>query len=453
MSFEELRNKYEEFIYNSYNTIIDNDKFIITYNFKIPGLIEFNPKMIIPKHIITNNNINKEFLNNIIFHIGLIEMISYYKCCCPSKIIINCGSLNKEQESFIKKLFYNGLGEFFYVNNITIDINDLFKIEYNKTSNIIEDNNFIGTGNLIAVGGGKDSCVSMELLKDLDSYPIIQNPKEVQINCVTASSINLDRLITFERYIEKDKFKELNDKGFLNGHTPFSSLLAFELYLIAYLSNKKYIVLSNENSANEGTVLGTNTNHQYSKTFEFESDFVNYTNKYLHTDIHYFSFLRPLSEYQIAMLFSHYDKYHNIFKSCNVGSKNNPWIWCGNCPKCLFVFIILSPYLYKDKLINIFNKDLFDDNSLLSIFKELLGETGIKPFECVGEVSEIKYALSKTISNLDDNLPVLLQYFKDNYKDEIDNLLSMDLEHKYNDNNLLPKEFNDILKKELDKYV
>lgn len=453
MSFDELRNKYSTFIYDSYDINIDNNNFIVTYNFEIPNLMKFNPKLIIPNNYITNKNIDLDFRDNLIFHIGLIEMISYYKCCCPSKIIIKCGYLDSEQIKFLKKIFYYGLGEFFYINNISIDEDSLFDIEClgNKYKN--NDDKYIGSGNLIPVGGGKDSCVSLELLKNMDSYPIIQNPKSVQLDCVKVSGIDIEKLITFERVIEKDKFKLLNDRGFLNGHTPFSALLAFQLYLIAYLSNKKYIVLSNENSANEGTVLGTKTNHQYSKSFEFESDFVNYTNKYLNADIHYFSFLRPLSEYQIGILFSCYKQYHSIFRSCNVGSKNNPWIWCNHCAKCLFPYIILSPVLYKDKLVNIFGKDLYEDESLLDILKELLGETGIKPFECVGEVSEIKYALSKTISKLDDNLPYLLRYFKDNYSNEIENILNMKIEYKYNYDNLLPSEFNKILREELDKYV
>lgn len=453
MNFNDLRIKYPVFIYDSYAIDEDINNLTITYSFKIPGLMDFSPKMVIPKKSITNNKIDTSFRDNIIFHIGLIEMISYYKCCCPPKIVINCGNLDKEQEIFLKKIFYYGLGEFFYVNGISISLDDLFEIEClgNNYSNC--DSDYIGSGNLIPVGGGKDSCVSLELLKDLDSYPIIQNPKDVQLGCVKASGIDTSKIITFERTIERDKFKELANEGYLNGHTPFSALLAFQLYLMAYLSNKKYIVLSNENSANEGTVLGTKTNHQYSKSFEFERDFVNYTDRYLKADIHYFSILRPLSEYQIGILFSNYSKYHSIFRSCNVGSKNNPWIWCNHCAKCLFPFIILSPTLYKDKLIDIFGKDLYQDKSLLGILQELLGETGVKPFECVGEVSEIKYALAKTISVLDNDLPYLLRYFRDKYSNEIGDILKMDLEHEYNNENLIPKELEDILKRELDKYV
>ena len=450
MNFIELRKTYKSFVYKSYHLSETAKDLIITFNFEIPGLCSFNPKTTIPKQYITNPNIDPKFRDYLIFHIGLIEMISYYKCCCPKNIIIECGYLEQDQINFIKKLLYYGLGEFLYTNNISLDTDELVHITCSNSqdpgfSPIAP--NYVGTGTLIPVGGGKDSCVSLEILKELNVTAVIQNPKKVQLECVKASKVT--KLITFEREVQKEKLKELNQQGFLNGHTPFSSLLAFELYLIAYLSNNKYIALSNENSANEGTVIGTKINHQYSKTLEFEKDFNDYTQKYFKLDIKYFSFLRPLNEFQIAMLFSHYESYHHVFKSCNIGSLSHPWIWCGHCPKCLFVYIILSPFLYKDKLLNIFGSDLFIEEELLPTLKELLGETGVKPFECVGEVKEVKYALSLLVDKCTEPLPVLLKYYKDNYE----SATSLKLESQFSKAHLLPDEFLNLLKKELSKYV
>ena len=212
---------------------------------------------------------------------------------------------------------------------------------------------------------------------------------------------------------------------------------------MAYLTNKKYIVLSNEDSSNESTVIGTKINHQYSKTYEYENDFNEYTKKFFNIDIKYFSFLRPLSEFQISLLFSDFKKYHHIFKSCNVGSKEIPWVWCGKCPKCLFVYIVLSPKLYKEDLVNIFGKDLYEDESLITIFKELIGDAKTKPFECVGTIKEVRYALSLTINKLTE-LPYLLKYYKDNYE-----LVDEKLESNYNETNNLPEEFESIIKERL----
>ena len=318
---------------------------------------------------------------------------------------------------------------------------------------VIDENNitypnYNGVGNLIPVGGGKDSNVTLELLKD--SYDInnvfIVNPKEVHLSCANAANYTDNKILSIKRTIDKNLI-ELNKKGFINGHTPFSAMVAFTSFLTAFLNNKRYIVLSNEASANESNIDDTKINHQYSKTYEFENDFNEYTKKYFKIDITYFSILRPLNEYQIALLFSKYEKYHNIFKSCNVGSKEKPWIWCSNCPKCLFVYIMLSPFLYKEKLINIFNNDLYENKELLNTFIDLTGYGKNKPFECVGTYEEIRYAISKTINKL-DNLPYLLKYYKDNYE-----LIDIKLESFYNDENNLPEYFNSLVKKELEKYV
>ena len=439
MKFDELRNKYDKFIYEKYELEDLNDIIRITYYFEIPGLASFRPKYEIEKKFI-KNEIN-DFAKNLIFHIGLVELISYWKCACPKNVIIKAGFLNEEQISFFKKLYYYGLGEFFYVNHIDISMEEFMDITIDASFKNIEIS-YNGSGNLIPVGGGKDSCVSLEILKDMDNNPIVMNPKDVHFNCSIKAGYTNDDIIVYKRILDK-KLIELNNEGFLNGHTPFSALVSFTTYLMAYFNNKKYIVLSNEDSSNESTVIGTKINHQYSKTYEYENDFNNYTKKFFGIDIKYFSFLRPLSEFQISLLFSEFKKYHDVFRSCNIGSKQNPWVWCGKCPKCLFVYIILSPKLYKDELVNIFGKDLYEDEELLPIFKELIGDASTKPFECVGTIKEVRYALSLTIKKL-YNLPYLLKYYKDNY-----DFIEEKLEDKYNTLNNLPEEFESILKENL----
>lgn len=445
MNFNELREKYPSIIYEDYKIIDEEENYKIEFNFVIPNLQEFKPTLTIPKKNI-KNDIYSSIAKKIIFNIGMIELISYFKCTCSKKVIIKAGYLDEFQKNWFKKLYYYGLGEFMYVNNINISLEDLFDFEVNTSIEEFIKTDYKGNGNLIPVGGGKDSVVTLELLKEKDNTCFIINPKEPHIECIKASGY--EKCFSVIRTIDKNLL-ELNKLGFLNGHTPFSSLVAFITYLCAYLNNNKYIVLSNEASANESTVIGTKINHQYSKTYEFENDFNEYTKKYFQIDIKYFSMLRPLTEYQIAMLFSHYEKYHNVFKSCNVGSKSKPWVWCNDCPKCLFVYCILSPFLYKEKLVNIFNEDLFEKENLLNTFIELLGYAETKPFECVGTYSEVRYAISKTIKNYNGKLPYLLEYYNNHYPLE----LNLSFENKYNNENNLDFEFEEILKKELEKYV
>ena len=388
-SFNSLRKTYKEFIYKDYSITEGKDEIKIEYYFEIPNLTVFKPTIEIEKRNIQFKSIDNDFVKNLVFNIGMIELISYWKCACPKKVIIECGELNQEQIRWFKKLYYLGLGEYRYINNINISLEEMLDIEceckdeYKLEPKYNKENL---KGAIIPIGGGKDSCVTAELLKDLkaDNLCLIVGGKEPSIKCAEIAGYK-DKIIYVKRTIDKNLL-ELNKKGYLNGHTPFSAMLAFLSYLIAYLCNKKYVALSNESSANESNIDGEKINHQYSKSFEFEQDFREYANKYLKSNVEYFSMLRPLNELQIAMLFSKCEKYHKIFRSCDVGSETIPWKWCCNCPKCLFVFTILSPFLYKHKLVKIFGEDLFEGKNMLNTFIELCGYGKTKPFECVRNI-------------------------------------------------------------------
>lgn len=448
--FLNLREKYPKFIYEKYEINDDGDNLNIRYFFNIPDLTWFYPEIRIPKKYIINKQVNQDYLEYFVFNIGLIELISYFKCTCSPTIEIKAGYLDDEQIRWFKKLYYNGLGEFLYTNKISVEEENFVNIICTHKECTLPVISYTGNGNLIAVGGGKDSCVSLEILKEESKNScFLINPKIPSLECCEVAGYQENDVVCIQRILDR-KIVSLNEEGYLNGHTPFSSLIAFLSYLCCYLQNKKNVVLSNESSANEATVLGTNINHQYSKTYEFEQDFNSYTHKYFHIDIYYFSLLRGLSEFQIGKLFSHYKKYHSVFKSCNLGSKLAEWKWCCDCPKCLFVYIILSPFLYKKELVDIFGQDLYERENLLNTFIEILGYTKVKPFECVGTYQEARYAVSLLINKLaGNNLPYLLQYYVDHYPLELD---KSNIE-KYNDLNNLNEYYTNLVKKELIKYV
>ena len=452
--FEELRKKYNCFIFDDYKIMQeDNDTIEITFYFEILGLKKFKPTIEISKLDIDFDKINTKTLKAIAFNMGMIELISYWKVACPKRILIECGKLTQEQIDWFKKIYYNGLSEFRYINHIEkIPMDELFQIECNCRPEYANTSRYNETsmeykGALIPVGGGKDSCVTLELLKEhkKDNLCLVIGDKAPQLKEIKKAGYKDDQIIHIKRTIDK-RLLELNEKGFLNGHTPFSAMLAFTSYFVAYLSGKKYIPVSNEQSSNESNIKGEKINHQYSKSFEFEEEFRWYINNYLEDHVQYFSMLRPLNELQIAKLFSNMKKYHKIFRSCNIGSKETPWKWCCNCSKCLFVFIILSPYLYKKRLVKIFKKDLYENKDLLNTFIELCGYGEVKPFECVGTSEEVNYAISKTIKQLEiegKELPYLLNYYKENYK-LVDT--NTDIEKRYNEENNVPKEFEKLLK-------
>lgn len=436
MEFKNLRKNYPFFIFHNYEIIENNEEFKVIFDFEILGLEHFNPTYTLKKKD-DDNYANIKVVKQACFGLGMVELISYWKITCSPNVIIECNHLDEYQIKWFKKLYYKGLGEFFYTNNIEISIDEFMNIRSYGKAIEGSDYPYEVIGNLICVGGGKDSFVSLDLLKEEfdnnDAYVI--NKVQSAIHSAIAAGYK-DKLINPIRTLDP-RMLELNKQGYLNGHTPFSAMVAFASYLTALIYHKKYIVLSNEASANESTVKDMDVNHQYSKSYEFECDFKDYTNRYLDNKILYFSLLRCLSEMQITKLFASLEQYHTIFKSCNVGSKKE--IWCNHCAKCLFVYIMLSAHLDDDKLANIFHDNLLENKELIDIFDELCGINDNKPFECVGTRDEVNTAICLAIKQRKDIPYLYRHYMKSKYYEYYQN--RNDYKHFYNRENMIPEHF------------
>ena len=315
---------------------------------------------------------------------------------------MHCGALNQGEIDWWKRLWFHGLGEFFYRNKIETTINDFVQFECHSASPVkLEMPHFQSGGlSLVPVGGGKDSCVTMQLLQNL-GRPFLGftvNDQPARTETFAASGGKSEQLLRTTRSIDPALLSR-NAEGFWNGHTPFSAIVAFLGLFCAYLVGADDLVLSNEASANEASIPGTEINHQYSKSFAFERDMNNYITERFGIPIRYFSLLRPFNELQITRKFSSLPQYHTAFKSCNIGSKQN--IWCGHCAKCLFVYLMLAPFLSQNEMHNIFGADLLHAPELADDLCDLLGQTEAKPFECVGTISEARAALAFTQGSSD----------------------------------------------------
>lgn len=470
MTLSELRTKHPALRYQAYEYHFTPAGLSVSFSFLLEPDIVFKPELTFTgPQTLELAQFSPPVLNNIVFHLGLIELFSYWKTACPPKIIVEAGSLDEDQRQWWQTLLLEGMGEFFFINQIDFTGDDFvtFVTESNQTAKypdeLVHSLPSVSTPQaprsiLIPLGGGKDSAVTLELLKrayanehQVKLGTLLLNPTGAAQAIADASGLEQ---IHIHRTLDP-KMLELNQAGYLNGHTPFSALVAFITVLSSYLYNYEVVPVSNERSSNEGNVryLDHEINHQYSKTFTFEHDFQEYVSRYLLPPAlrtgFYFSFLRPIYELQIAKIFAEFEEYHPHFRSCNRGQKTNSW--CGDCPKCLFAYTILYPFLGRDKLVVIFGQDLWQKESLLTYAKELTGYGETKPFECVGTHEESLsafYLCLEAARQEDSVLPPLLALVEEQilkYEATMETRAQSVLT-SWNDHHALPQAFEVLLK-------
>lgn len=385
----------QEFVFDSYK--IQPDRKTIDFIYKA-GKLVFEEKIILPQEIPVSTS--QDLLNRVLQSLHLMLGISYYKMFCPKKIVVPY-SLTKEQADFWNTVYTKGLGEFFYRNKI--DFKGLINFPKTvgtplQTQQLLKNSKKISAPwFLVAVGGGKDSIVSVETLKE-QNKEIVGYILETQENLPVVQK-EVVGIMGIECLVVK---RQLDNKLFslkevFNGHIPITAIYSFIGLLLAVVYDYSSIIVSNEKSANFGNVnyLGLEINHQWSKSMEFEKLFKDYILRFITTNINYSSILRQYNELQIAEKFVQYPQYFPVFSSCNKNFRiagANQKKWCGECPKCAFNFIIFAAYLSKNQLIKIFDKNLLDDEKMFFLYRDLRGEGKMKPFDCVGTFEETKKA-------------------------------------------------------------
>lgn len=322
--------------------------------------------------------------------------VSYYKTSLANNITFESKKPNHEQAKWLCETWQAGLAELAYENNLGW----LEHISI-KGGNYASDIKAMALRprSLVAIGGGKDSLVSIESIKqmgeDADLFMVGQNEFIQSVATKTGLKIR-----SIARKVDS-KLKSVNDAGAYNGHIPITAINKCVAVVAALLYDYDSIVFSNERSADAGNVEAENgqwINHQYSKSLTYEKSWQNIIKTQITDQLHCFSLMRPFSELSVIQKFAELKQYFPHFSSCNrnfhlSGSQNLDKQWCGQCPKCAFVFLCLAPFISKKELLNIFKKNLLDDESLDSLFDSLLGIEGLKPFECVGEQVECRLAV------------------------------------------------------------
>lgn len=456
---EILRKKYPVFTYDRFGWWRTEKHFKARFKFTVGQTFEFEPSLSFEGNFKDRiEEIGKETMDNLVFHLGLAEMPSYWKAVLSPEIRVEAGKLTREQKDFWEKLFRRGMGQFFYRNGVDFTKPNFLKITSSgkgRKKNIGLELNPEKV--LLPIGGGKDSALSLELVKKTGKSPVCFGLEPTSAIKEVSRVGDCLPLMKAKRKISPALLR-MNRKGFPNGHTPFSSYLAFLSALAAVLADTRFIAFSNERSANQPNLewRGRDINHQYSKSFEFEKDFFLYSRRYLVKNLYYFSLLRPLYEVQIAKGFSRFPRYFDSFISCNrafrtdSGRKTPSKDWCRECSKCLFVFASLYPFLKKETLLGIFGENLFRRKDLLPLARKMTGEGENKPWECVGTFAETRALFHLALK--EEELP-LLAWFESEIEPKYPELeqKSKRIFDSWNEEHNLPPAFKKVLAHEIGK--
>ena len=369
----------------------------------------------------------------------LIAGVSYYKAAVPPDIRIDYTTLDADTAALLDEVYRHGLGEFAYRNGL--DLSDRIRFPHGDAPRDAAPAIGLRHHALTAIGGGKDSLVSIEALRGAGIRQTVTWIGGSQLIRACAERTDLPTL-NIQRQLAPELF-EYNRQGAWNGHIPVTAINSAIMVLAALLVDADQVVFSNERSASYGSLIeGTGeVNHQWSKGWAFERDFGGYVERRIAADLHYYSLLRPLSELAVARQFTKNTHYDQHFSSCNrnfhILGERPVNRWCGVCPKCHFVFLALAPFMPKPRLVGIFGRNLLDEQSQVPGFDALLEFHDHKPFECVGEGRESRVAMAALAERPEWREDVVVRRFArevapqlDQGEMSIDALMAVDDEHR-----------------------
>jgi hypothetical protein len=332
-------------------------------------------------------------LDRVLELLHLAAGVSYYKVAAPPRLLLPA-PLGEAATALVTALYTKGLAEYAYRNQLPHVLDLVPEVPPGRPAEPATVDN-ADRRPLSAVGGGKDSIVSLEALRraGLDPVPFSVNPNHIITSVIEASGLTP---LTARRRIDPALI-ELNAAGARNGHVPVTAINSLIAVATAVLHGLGPVVMSNERSASDPNLTwnGHEVNHQWSKGVEAEGLLRAALAGHAGLTEPYFSLLRPLSELHIARLFARFTRYDAVVTSCNAAFRlRDPSArWCADCPKCRFIFLALAPFMPRRRLVQIFGTDLLADPAQVPGYLELLGIEAHKPFECVGEVAESVVAL------------------------------------------------------------
>lgn len=204
----------------------------------------------------------------------LIAGVSYYKAAAPRRIRIDGYKIGADCAALLTEMYEKGLGEFAYRNGLELRGRIKFPHEPlfegvaqgGLDANALAPALGLGRHALVAIGGGKDSLVSIEALRKAGVAQTVSWVGSSPLIKACAERTGLP-MLNVGRSLAPQLF-EMNKQGALNGHIPVTAVNTAILVLAALLHDADQVVFSNERSASYGSLIpGTSeVNHQWSKS-------------------------------------------------------------------------------------------------------------------------------------------------------------------------------------------
>jgi UDP-N-acetyl-alpha-D-muramoyl-L-alanyl-L-glutamate epimerase len=332
-------------------------------------------------------------LERALLHLHIAAGTSYYKTAAPPVVAVENDGLLPIEHEFHRHLYDDGLREFAVANGLPVPRQVAVRSGPGTGPRPTPRGAPRPGGLAVPIGGGKDSMVLIEAVKHLHPRLFAVNPHPLVYDLAALSGFEL---IVVRRHLDPG-LADLNASGAFNGHVPITAIVSLIAVVGSFLYGYDTIAMAVERSASEETALvdGVPVNHQYSKSLEFERALADLVAGVIDPGLSYGSALRSYSELAIARAFARLTEYHASFCSCNSAFRQTATAgdrWCGHCPKCRFVALMLAPYLDREHLTAIIGRDLFADPDQIDGFAALMSDVD-KPFECVGERRESAAAL------------------------------------------------------------
>ena len=321
--------------------------------------------------------------------------VSYYKAAVPPRV--EAEPVGPAEAALWDTLYGEGLGEFWFRNQLDPAQRGAFPVGPPRPAVSIAQPATERV--LVLAGGGKDSAVAAEVVRaagvEADAYSLGSAPWLGR----SAAAMGLRHLRSSRRL--DPALLALNAAGAYNGHVPISAAIAALSTLVAYVGGYSAVLAANERAADEGNTRwrGIEVNHQWSKSLRFEAAWAEFCAARAPGAPLWRSLLRPLGELAITTAFARHPRYFDHITSCNANFRQSPGAepsrWCGRCPKCVFVALCLSPALSEADTARIFGQDVLAHRENEALLAALVGQSGMKPFECVGTPEESRLALSR----------------------------------------------------------